>query len=355
MLPGLIESHAHLFLEGAELDFEKRKAYLKQSPTMLLAKAILRLEKLLKLGITAYRDAGDKDGVGIALSKLYRSPSHPAMPYVESPGPAIHHRGRYGSFMAEPIEDHAHPASVVEHRIKLGADRIKLIPTGIINFKKGLVTAKPQMDAQEVKAFTEAAKERGKQTFAHASGSDGIQNAIDGGVDSVEHGFFITDEQLARMRDLDIAWTPTFAPVQVQVDEAERMGWDQTVVSHLRRILESHSRSLAKAQARGVKIVAGSDAGSCGVGHGTHFLSELELMEQAGLSPLQVINSATGVPASRLGFSERFGSLTAGCKPRFILTEHDPLACVSQLRLPKITHFDGREFVGSESDDISGL
>lgn len=355
ILPGLVEAHAHLFLEGAELDPAKRKAYLEQSPTLLLAKAILRLEKLLKLGVCAYRDAGDKDGIGIALSKLYRSPSHPSMPYVDSPGAAIHHAGRYGSFMAQPIEDHPDPAAVVENRIQAGAYRIKLIPTGIINFQKGAVTAKPQMSLEELAAFVAAAKSRSRQTFAHASGDDGIELAIEAGVDSIEHGFFIRDDQLAKLRDRNIAWVPTFAPVQIQVDEAERMGWDNQIVSNLQHILDRHAASLDKANQLGVQIIAGSDAGSYGVAHGLGFLYELELMQRAGLSPLQVIKAATGASSRRLAFSEPIGILKPGYKPRFLLTEHNPLSTVSNLRLPKETHFDGKVFLSSPRDDLTAL
>ena len=180
----------------------------------------------MRLGIIATRDAGDKDGVGLALSKLYASGGPPLMPYVDSPGAAIHHRGRYGAFMAEPFEDCLTPRQCVEARVKAGADRIKLIPTGIINFKKGAVTAAPQMSTERIAEFVAAAKFFGKQTLAHASGDIGIDHVIDGGVDSVEHGFFVRDDQLAKMRDREIAWVPTFAPVQMQVDQAAWMGWD---------------------------------------------------------------------------------------------------------------------------------
>ncbi len=84
--------------------------------------------------------------------------------------------------------------------------------------KAGAVTTEPQMSAAEVAELVTAAKSFGKQTFAHASGDKGIENVIEGGADSVEHGFFIRDDQLARMRDRQIAWVPTFAPVQEQVD-----------------------------------------------------------------------------------------------------------------------------------------
>jgi imidazolonepropionase-like amidohydrolase len=385
LLPGLIEAHAHLFLEGGELNLDKRSAYLKQTPETLLRAATARLEKLVRLGIIAVRDAGDKDGVGLALSKLYASRSSrreeapisksairnpqsaidqslltsaatsPLMPYIDSPGAAIHHRGRYGSFMAEPIENVASPRACVEARVKAGADRIKLIPTGIINFKAGAVTTEPQMSTGEVSEIVEAAKSFGKQTFAHASGDDGIGRAIDGGVDSIEHGFFIRDDQLAQLRDRQIAWVPTFAPVQEQVDHADVMGWDERVVSNLKRILEQHAARLVKAHELGVQIIAGSDAGSVGVGHGLGFLHELELMERAGLSPLAVLNAATGAGSNRLAFKEKFGQIQPGFQSRFILTRHAPLERISHLRKQKCVVFDGAVLAGDETVDAGGL
>jgi len=355
LLPGLIEAHAHFFLEGGELDLDKRSAYLKQAPEDLLNAARARLGKLVRLGIIAVRDAGDKNGVGLALSKLYASGQRPAMPYVDSPGAAIHHKGRYGSFMAEPIEDFDTLKHCVEARVAAGADRIKLIPTGIINFKQGAVTAEPQMTTAEVSELVAAAKSFGKQTLAHASGDVGIERAIDGSVDSIEHGFFVRDDQLAKMRDRQIAWVPTFSPVQEQVDHADQMGWDAQVVSNLNKILEQHAASLMKAHEIGVQILAGSDAGSCGVAHGLGFLYELELMQRAGLGPISVINAATGASSNRLAFKEKFGQIRSSFQSRFILTRHAPLESVSHLRKQKWIVFDGDIFESGESFDSSGL
>lgn len=357
LLPGLIEAHAHLFLDGGELDVDRRAALLKQSPEQLLAAAHTRLDRLVKLGVLGVRDAGDKDGVGLALSRLYRhgGDARPLMPYLDSPGAAIHHAGRYGSFMAESIEQHGSLRGSVEARVAAGADRIKLIPTGIINFKKGAVTSEPQMTTDEVRELVAAAREHGRQTFAHASGDAGIERAIDGGVDSVEHGFFVRDDQLARMRDLRIAWVPTFAPVQKQVEHAARMGWDDGIVSNLQRILDAHARSLEKAHRMGVLIVAGSDAGSYGVAHGYGFLEELELMERAGMPALAVLRAATGTSAQRLGYHEPFGRVAPGCRSRFILTAHPPLQTVANLRQPRIVIFDGNVYPVDAGVDPSGL
>jgi len=355
LLPGLIDAHTHIFLEGGELDLDKRAAFLKQSPEELLASARARLEKIVRLGVTAMRDCGDKDGVGLALSRLCSSPDRPLMPYIDSPGAAIHHRGRYGSFMGEPLEDFPTAAECVAARVKAGADRIKLIPTGIINFKQGAVTTAPQMTTEEIAAIVAAAKSHNRQTIAHGSGDDGIERIIEGGVDSIEHGFFLRDDQLAKMRDRHIAWAPTFSPVQKQVIHADRLGWDTQVVANLRKILDQHAASLVKAHDMGVTIVAASDAGSCGVAHGLGLLEELELMEQAGLSPSAIIYAATGASAGRLAFKEKFGEIKPGYLSRFILTRYSPLETVANLRKQKVVVFDGQIFATGESPDVSGL
>ncbi|MBL4575375.1 MAG: amidohydrolase family protein [Opitutaceae bacterium] len=344
VLPGLIEAHAHLFLEGSELDFDKRKTYLALPQDQLLSKARERLSNLLHLGITAIRDAGDRNNVGLTLSSEYQKGNQNDMPYIDSPGAAIHHQGRYGSFMGDPLEAFQNAEACVKSRITDGADRIKIIATGIINFKKGRVTSKPQMSAEEVTALVQSSRKHNRQTFAHASGSEGIENVIKGKVDSIEHGFFITDEQLLKLRDNNIAWIPTLTPIQKQIEHAKQLGWNDQTVDHLKRIIDTHQKTLLKAADHGVTIIAGSDAGSCGVPHGSGLLDELELMEDAGLSSIHVVNSATGTSASRLKYRDEIGSLKKGSKARFILTEHSPVQTVKNLQKEKIVVFDGALF-----------
>ncbi len=355
LLPGLIEAHAHMFLEGGELNYKKRADNLKKPHAELLDGGRRRLERLVLLGIVGVRDAGDKMGVGLSLSNLYSSPERPLMPYIDSPGAAIHHRGEYGSFMAKPIENFRSPRECIRSRIDKGAERIKLIASDVIDFKAGRVDREPQMTAGEVREFVAIAKEFKKQTFAHATGDRGIENVVEGGVDSVEHGFFIRDDQLERMRDRQIAWVPTFAPVQKQIDYADVMGWNEKVVSQLRNILDGHSASLLKAEALGVPILAGSDAGAPGVPHGIGLFDELCLMERAGLSSIAVLRCATGNSSRHLQFKERFGLIKPGYQSRFILTRFSPLESVANLRKGKFIVFDGEAFSSSEPINIEGL
>ncbi|MGD0464423.1 MAG: amidohydrolase family protein [Tepidisphaeraceae bacterium] len=343
LLPCLIEAHAHCFLEGTPIGTQERELYLKNPPQWMLSRAQARWPKIVQCGIGAVRDAGDRYGVGLALAaecKTHRG-KMAATPWIDSPGPAIYHRGRYGSFMGEPIEDFASPADCVAARVAAGADRIKLLVSGIIDFKVGQVTVPPQMPAAEVADLVRAAASHGLQTFAHASGTQGIENSIAGGVTTVEHGFFITQDQLARMRDRQIAWVPTLAPVQLQIDRAADLRWDDQVVSHLKRIIESHQQMLRQAHAMRVKVIAGSDSGSCGVPHGTGFLEELCQMERAGMPPMAVLRACTGVSASTLNFAEPIGQISPGFRSRFIITHHDPLETVANLQKDKIILFDG--------------
>ncbi len=356
-LPCLIEAHAHLFLDGAPVDFALRADYLKQPAEWMLDRAQARWPKILKYGIATVRDAGDKHGVGLALAARAkeRQDELAESPWIDSPGAAIHHRGRYGSFMGEPIEDFADEAACVDARVAQGADRIKLLVSGSINFKEGRVTSRPQMPVEEVAAITKAARRQGRQTFAHASGTDGVENSIEGGVTTVEHGFFITQDQLARMRDRRIGWVPTFAPVQAQIDRAAELGWDDVVVGHLRRIIEGHQRMLRCAHEMGVPIVAGSDAGSCGVPHGLGLLEELRQMEAAGVPTLAVLRAATGHSAELLAFAPPIGRLAPGRRARLILTRHDPTQTVANLQKEKTVLFDGVAVHDDGSLDVEAL
>jgi len=243
--------------------------------------------------------------------------------------------------MSEPIEDYASPAECVAARIRQGARRIKLIVSGIINFKEGRVTAPPQLITDDVAALVKAAGEHGRQTFAHASGTAGIEHAIAGGITTVEHGFFCTQEQLARMRDQNTAWVPTFAPVQAQIDHADELGWEPEVVGHLSRIIDAHRQMLSLGHSMGVQVLAGSDAGSCGVPHGMGLLAELSHMETAGMPAMAVLKSATGSSAATLDFTEPIGRIAVGCRSRMIFTRHDPLRTVANLQKEKTVVFDG--------------
>jgi imidazolonepropionase-like amidohydrolase len=101
-------------------------------------------------------------------------------------------------------------------------------------------------------------------------------------------------------------------------------------------------------------VVAGSDAGGCGVVHGLGFLQELQQMETAGMTPMNILRAATGTSAAILAFAEPVGRIAAGCRSRMILTTHDPLATVVNLQKEKTILFDGTA-IPSGTLDSDGL
>jgi imidazolonepropionase-like amidohydrolase len=139
------------------------------------------------------------------------------------------------------------------------------------------------------------------------------------------------------------------------VDHSAALGWSDSIRESLQRILDRHSRSLVRAAQLGVRVIAGSDSGSHGVPHGWGFLTELELMQRAGLAATEVLRSATGASAERLAFAEKFGVLAAGARARFILTEHDVLASVANLRRTRAVVFDGVVHAGDDNPAVPGL
>jgi imidazolonepropionase-like amidohydrolase len=344
-------------MAGAPMDPKTREADRSLPAGEVIARGLMRLWKSAALGIAGVRDAGDARGVNLALRRLYleRAEDAPPTAYLDAAGAAVHRRGRYGAFYGTAFEEAGGSAACAEDRCARGADRLKLVVSDIIDFKKGAVTKPPQFSAAEVAELVAEGARRGLPTLAHASGAEGVDHAIEGGVATVEHGFFVTDDQISRMRDRAIAWTPTFAPVQVQIDRAAEMGWSPAVVDGLRRIIDGHAASLRLALKRGVAILAGSDAGSCGVPHALGLLTELELLERAGASPAAALAAATGRAAAALGLKEPLGRIAPGYRSRMILTRHDPLRTVAHLRRDRLVIFDGAVLAAPADAGPDGL
>lgn len=297
LMPGLVEAHAHLFLDGGELDQAARKAHLASDLDTFMATGFDNLRRSRECGITLVRDAGDRHGVNHRLRAQWRR--HGLR--VRSPGLALRKRGRYGSFMAEEIDTVDDVAPLVARRAAAGADDCKVLMTGIIDFAKAAVKGAPQFADEEVAAIARAARAHGLPTFAHCSGRPGIEQALAAGIDSIEHGFFLYADALARMAERGTAWVPTWSPVAFVRDHGAMIDLGASERDGVARILDLHLENIAIADRRGVVLVAGSDAGSYGVVHGAALIDELRCFEQAGLSLAAILRSATSTPRRAWG------------------------------------------------------
>ncbi|TAK48206.1 MAG: hypothetical protein EPO23_09015 [Xanthobacteraceae bacterium] len=328
VMPGLVEAHAHIFLDGAELDGDKRGAYLKADLPTMMATAHANLDKHTLAGVTLVRDAGDRYGVNKAIRDELRGRDD-AVISLRAPGLGIKRPKRYGAFMARDIVASSEIGPTVEDLARDGDD-IKIILTGIIDFVAGTVKGEPQFNREELTDIVTTAHRLGRKTFAHCSGLAGLEVAVAAGVDSIEHGFFMTRDILARMADKNIAWVPTFSPVHFQWARPEVAGWDGATVDNLRRILDSHSEHTAIAHELGVMLVAGSDAGSHGVDHGSSLIDELFHFLHAGLPMESVLTSATSRPRKLWGLPP--ASIAAGQDAELIVLDRSPFEQPDALR-----------------------
>lgn len=335
LMPGLVESHAHLFLDGHEQDAAKRQAHMEAGREVFLATGRRNLQRLRACGVTLVRDCGDRWGINHALRAEMAGGD---LPQVRSAGIAIRRKGRYGSFMAEEVVDAASAAAAV--RARADSDDIKIVMTGIIDFAAAAVKGGPQFDLSELSAMTAAARELGRPTVAHCSGRDGIDIAVRAGIGSIEHGFFLDDGLLDRMAAGGTAWTPTWIPVAWVREHPEACAVGPEGVAGLGRILDQHRANLLQAHRRGVAILAGSDAGSLGVRHGDGLHDDLAAYLDAGIPLAAVLAAATSAPRRAMGLPG--GRLAAGEPADLAGFAASPLAGISYLRRAAMTCIGGR-------------
>jgi imidazolonepropionase-like amidohydrolase len=323
IMPGLVEAHSHLFLDGGQLDFTIRNEYLNAPGEEMLAVARDNIAANLAAGVTLVVDAGDRYGVN-HLSRLESE-----RVTVRSAGMALRRPGRYGGFMAREVTSGEEISRAIRE-ISASADDLKVILTGIIDFKAGVVKGEPQFDREELRSIVLQARALGLRTFVHCSGVAGLEVATAAGVDSIEHGFFMTRDILKSMADKGISWVPTFSPVHFQWQHPEIAGWDAQTVANLRRILDSHLEHVALAADMGVPLISGSDAGSHGVRHGEALIDELDFFLSAGLPMDAVLRSVTSLPRKRWGVEAAM--LAVGQQADFIALSGSPFDDPDHLR-----------------------
>ena len=302
LMPGLVDAHVHLFLDGGPTDSATRSAHLKQDVEQLTEAARRSARQNLAAGVTLVRDAGDRHGINNRIREEARDPAA-GLARVRSGGLGVKRAKRYGAFMATDVDDAASIRSSVT-KLAEANDEIKLILTGIIDFDSGAVTDEPQFDIPAARLVVETAHACGRKVFAHCSGVKGLDVAVEAGVDAIEHGFFMTREHLLKMRDRGLAWTPTFCPVHFQWAQPDAVGWSANTVGNLRRILDGHAEHVRLADELGVTLLLGTDAGSMGVVHGQALAEEAERFQEAGLNVEAVLRAATSAARRHFGLAQ---------------------------------------------------
>jgi len=330
LMPGLVDAHVHLFLDGVSTDPEARAQHLRAPIERLLETARCNARRSLACGVTLVRDAGDRHGINHRIrAEATHAPS--GLSEVRSAGCGIRAVKRYGAFMATEAGDDDEIRQAIVQRAA-DSDEIKLILTGLIDFEAGCVTDEPQFTVDQARLLVDTAHACGRRTFAHCSGPKGLEIAVAAGVDCIEHGFFVTQQILERMARNGIAWTPTFGPVHFQWANAPALGWSSETTDRLRRMLDEHARHLKLAVAGGVPVLLGTDAGSMGVAHGDAVFEEIDRYREAELSLEQILAAATSNPRRLFGFEHV--TLARGAPFDAVLLARSPFGDPDALRRP---------------------
>ncbi len=334
LLPGLIDSHLHMTGNG---DPNVLRQMQKTIPYVAL-EASVNARRTIEAGFTTVRDAGGEWGIDIALREAIKDGliTGPRM-LVSGVGLGIT-GGHSDNFFPPEIEfkgrlvvdspDEARKAA--REQLRAGADLIKLMATGGVMSDKDLPTSRG-MTIPEMEAAIEEAHNLGKKTLAHAQGATGIRNAILAGIDSIEHGFYLTDEIIDLMLERGIYLVPTLVAVHQIIVNGEKAGIPEYGVRKAREHAEAHRKSFQKALKAGVRIAMGTDAATPFNYHGNNAI-ELQLMVEAGMTPAQALQAATSSGAELLGLADKIGSVEPGKLADLILVDGDPLADIGVLQ-----------------------
>jgi imidazolonepropionase-like amidohydrolase len=336
VMPGLIDCHVHITGSGDPSILKRMKELVPHAAIRTAQQA----KQTIEAGFTTLRDAGAASLIDVALKQAINEGLivGPRM-YVSGRGLSITggHGDSQNGWPPEIVHkerrvvdspDEARRAA--REQLRDGADQIKVCATGGVLSEVDVPTARG-LTVEEMRAAVEEAQNVGKKTMAHAQGSTGIRNAIVAGIDSIEHGCYLTDEIVEMMLKRGVFLVPTLCAPYHIIQNGLKAGIPEWGVKKTEQVFEAHRASFAKALAAGVKIAMGTDAATPFNFHGKN-AKELELMVEAGMTPEQAILATTRMGAGLLGLQDRIGTIEAGKLADVVVVDGDPVADVKVLQ-----------------------
>lgn len=348
-MPGLIDSHTHLTMEIGPTFYSDRVRW---NAADYAVRSTVYARRTLLAGFTTVRnlaDVGNQDSV--ALRNAINAGVVPG-PRIYTAGKAIGSSGghadpttTYRSDLAgdpgvtegiiNSVED---AAKAIRLHYKAGDDLIKIMPSGGV-LDEGTSGDNPQLTLEEIRALVATAHDYGFTVAAHAHGAEAIRRAVVGGVDSIEHGTFLNDEDMRLMKEHGTWLVPTISAGMFVAEKVKVPGYfPPQVAAKAAAIGPQILATAGRAYRAGVKIAFGTDAAVYPHGQNAH---EFELMVQAGMPPLFTIQAATIRAAELLRHDKDLGSITAGKIADLVAVPGNPLDDIGLMRRVSFVMKDG--------------
>jgi imidazolonepropionase-like amidohydrolase len=342
LMPGMIDAHIHLTgIKTANIALA-----VVEEPHVRTARSVIDAWRLIDSGFTTIREIGGM--FGIYMKRVVEEGSIVG-PRIVASGLVVSQTAGHGDvhfvprewadrFLIGRIADGVGEVrKAAREQLREGADFLKICTTGGVMSEKDRPT-QCQYSMEEIRAFVEEAKNADVKTASHAQGTQGIKNAVIGGIDSIEHGFFMDDECIELMVEHGTHLVPTFVIVDLIVTKGRDMGVIESSVQKAETAQKAHLESFRKVYEAGVLCGLGSDF----IGAPMYGKSAMELeiyVNKAGLSPMETIVCATKNNAIILGIEDKIGTLEAGKQADLIVVDGDPLDDITVLQdVSSITH-----------------
>ena len=304
LLPGLIDCHVHFAISGGP-DW---LAELKEPYATTCWRAAAHAHKTLKAGFTTVRTLGGRDGADPAMRDA-QAAGLIAAPRIVATNLVVCMTGGHGNWLGREADGPDDVRRAVREQLKAGADCVKLIATGGV-MTPGVQPGAQQLTDEELRAGVDEAHKAGCKAAAHAHGSDGIKAAVLAGVDSIEHGSFMTDETIALMKQRGTFFSVTLCSAEgfFNAPPNSVAEWAMDKAMRVRAALDD---SFRRAYQAGVRLVLGTDAGTPFNRHGDN-AREMALMVKLGAHARDALRAGTRNGAELLGKLDELGTIEVG-------------------------------------------
>lgn len=256
------DCHIHMVLDGQ--DWKAAIAAHREAPNDAIIR--MNLRRWQAAGFTYLREGGDRWGVGARAREL--APEYSIR--LVTPLSPLCLAGHYGSFIGTSFETPQQYAALVAKQKKDGADFIKIMISGLMDFDRFGVLTQEGLEPALIQELVHIAHEEGFAVMAHANGAETVRAAAQAGVDSIEHGAYLDEEALHAMQENGTVWVPTLSTI------ANLRGKGRFQEQAVERIFQSAAENVRRFAALGGLLTPGSDAGAWAVPHGS--LSEYQLL-----------------------------------------------------------------------------